>query len=219
MNRERRRAVGTMRVARLLVPLAFVLLLAGCTALKVVTHEVDDDPVKAPAGTYRIDPHHTSVHFNVDHLGFSRFVARFDKVGGTLEAVPTAPERSSLSVTIDAASIDTNVAELDEMLKGPDMFDAAAHPEITFMSTGLKRMGPAAGEMTGDLTIAGTIKPVTLDVTFNGAAPDPLTGDDTLGFSATGAFERSQWGLSSWWPAVGNEVEVHIEAEFIKPRD
>ena len=195
-----------------------MLLLAGCTALKVVTHKVSDDPVDAPAGAYRIDPHHTSVHFDVDHLGFSRFVARFNHIEGTLDAVPAAPEKSSLSVTIDAASIDTNVRELDEILKGADMFDAANHPDIRFVSTGLKRTGQARGEMTGDLTIRNRTNPVTLHVTFNGAAPDPLTAKDTLGFSATGSFDRADWGLSAWWPAVGNEVRVRIEAEFVKPK-
>lgn len=207
-----------MRGIKVFAPLVFVLLLAGCTALKVVTHKVSDNPVDAPAGIYHADPDHTSVHFDVDHLGFSRFVARFNHIEGTLDAVPSAPEKSSLSVTIDAASIDTNVGALDEMLTGADMFDAANYPDIRFASTGLKRTGQATGEITGDLTIRNRTNPVTLHVTFNGAAPDPLTGKDTLGFSATGSFDRADWGLSAWWPAVGNEVHIRIEAEFVKPK-
>jgi polyisoprenoid-binding protein YceI len=202
---------------RHLLLLAMAAMLASCTALKVVTHEVDDDPVKAPAGAYRLDPHHWSITFDVDHFGYSRFVARFDKADAVLDAVPSSPEKSRVEATIKAASIDTNNPDLDAMLRGPDMFDAGTYPDIRFVSRSTKRTGAKTGEMTGDLTIRGRTHPVTLAVTFNGAAPDPLTGEDTIGFSATGVFDRSQWGLSSWWPAVGNDVRMRIEAEFVKP--
>ena len=72
--------------------------------------------------------------------------------------------------------------------------------------------------MTGNLTIAGRTHPATFTVAFNGAAPDPLTGEDKLGFSAEGTLDRSVWGLGKWWPAVGNEVRFRIEAEFAKPK-
>jgi polyisoprenoid-binding protein YceI len=205
-----------MRILRVLTPLLLVVVLASCTALRVVTHEVDDNPVKAPAGTYHLDPHHWSVLFDVDHFGYSRFVTRFDKVEAVLEAVPSAPGKSRVSVTVKAGSVNTNDPELDAMLKGPDMFDVAAFPDIEFRSTAVKRTGPKTGEVVGNLTIRGQTHPVTLAVTFNGAAPDPLTGEDTIGFSATGNFDRSQWGLSAWWPAVGNDVHVSIQAEFVK---
>lgn len=204
-----------------LKPLAvpcLLLALGACTAFNVVTHSVNDDPVKAPAGVYRLDPHHSSLLFDVDHFGYSRFVTRFDKVEAVLDAVPDAPEKSRVHVTIKAASVDTNDPELDKMLTGPEMFDAAKFPDITFTSTSLKRTGPKIGEMTGDLTLHGQSHPVILAVTFNGGAPDPLTGKETLGFSASGTFNRSQWGLSAWWPAVGNDVHVAIQAEFVKDK-
>ena len=207
-----------MTVKRMAGVVAVAASLAACTALNVATHRVSGDPVDAPAGTYRADPRHTSIVFDVDHLGFSRFVARFNEVEAMLDAVPDAPEKSRLDVTIKAASIDTNVPELDGMLKAPDMFDAAAHPDITFVSKNIVRTGEGAGDVTGDLTIAGRTHPVTLAVTFNGAAPDPLTGEDKLGFSAEGTLDRSVWGLGKWWPAVGNEVRFRIEAEFAKPK-
>lgn len=207
-----------MTVRRMAGVLALAASLAACTALNVATHRVSGDPVDAPAGTYRADPRHTSIVFDVDHLGFSRFVARFNEVEAVLDAVPSAPEKSRLDVTIKAASIDTNVPELDAMLRAPDMFDAAAHPDITFVSKNIVRTGEGAGEVTGDLTIAGQTHPVTLAVTFNGAAPDPLTGEDKLGFSAEGTLDRSDWGLGKWWPAVGVQVRFRIEAEFAKPK-
>ena len=207
-----------MRAMRMAGVVTVAASLAACTALNVATHRVSGDPVDAPAGTYRADPRHTSIVFDVDHLGFSRFVARFNEVEAVLDAVPDAPEKSRLDVTIKAASVDTNVPELDAMLKAPDMFDAAAHPGIHFASTKIVRTGEGEGEVTGNLPIAGRTHPATFTVAFNGAAPDPLTGEDKLGFSAEGTLDRSVWGLGKWWPAVGNEVRFRIEAEFAKPK-
>lgn len=208
-----------MKARRIVAAFALAASLAACTAINVATHRVDDDPVDAPAGTYRADPRHTSIVFDVDHLGFSRFAARFNEVEAVLDAVPDTPEKSRLEVTIKAASIDTNVAELDKMLTGDDMFDAARHPDITFVSKSIVRTGKGTGEVTGGLTMAGRTHPVTFAVTFNGAAPDPLTGEDKLGFSAEGTLDRPDWGLGKWWPAVGNEVRFRIEAEFAKPKN
>ncbi|MGV8995343.1 MAG: YceI family protein [Parvibaculaceae bacterium] len=210
-----------MRRARLAALLMAGLWLTSCTTLstgfKVVTHDVSDDPVKIVSGTYELDPSHWSVTFDVDHLGYSHYVARFDDMTATLHATGDAPEKSSVKVSIKAASINTRLPELDTQLRGPDLFDAARFPAITFESKSLKRTGPKTGEMVGLLTMRGRALPVSLAVTFNGSAPDPLTGFDTLGFSATGSFDRSQWGMSAWWPAIGNEVRVRIEAEFVKP--
>ena len=212
-----------MRAAGDFLRLPALLLLAAqlvsCTALRVVTHETDVNPVNAPAGTYRLDPRHWSVSFDVEHLGYARFVMRFDRVRATLDAVPAAPEKSRVTASSEAASIDTNVPELDRLVAGPDMLDAARHPEIRFESRNIRRTGARTGEMTGDLTIGGRTRPVTLAVTFNGSAPNPLTGADVLGFSAQGRLDRSAWGLNAWWPAVGNEVRVRIEAEFVRPRN
>ena len=196
--------------------LALTLMLSSCAALNVVTHSVSDDPVKLAGGTYQLDPHHWSVIFDVDHFGYSRFVTRFDKVEATLDAAPDAPEQSRVRVTIKAASV--NDPELDAILTGADFFNTTRFPDITFVSTSLTRTGANTADMTGLLTIKSGSHPVTLKVIFNGGAPDPLTGLDTLGFSAEGRFDRSQWGLGKWWPAVGNEVHVAIQAEFVKPK-
>tara|TARA_R110000868_G_scaffold58025_6_gene178988 strand:+ start:4968 stop:5588 length:621 start_codon:yes stop_codon:yes gene_type:complete len=198
--------------------LALAIMLSSCTALDVATHSVRDDPVKLAGGTYQLDPHHWSVIFDVDHFGYSRFVTRFDKIEAKLDAVPNAPEKSRVAVTIKAASVNTNDPALDTILTGPDFFDAVRFPDITFVSTALARTGPKTADMTGLLTLRNQSHPVTLKVTFNGGAPDPLTGLDTLGFSAEGRFDRAQWGLGNWWPAVGTEVHVSIQAEFVKPK-
>jgi polyisoprenoid-binding protein YceI len=191
-----------------------MLACASCTAVKVVTHTTSADPVDAPAGVYHLDPHHWSLTFDVDHFGYSRFVMRFDKMTADLDFHPDDPAHSSVSAHIAANSLDTNVADLDEMVRGDDLLDAEHFPEITFVSHQLRVTGKNTGEMDGDLTIHGQTKPVTLTVTFNGGAPNPLTGKHTLGFSAMGHFSRSAFGLGRWYPAVGREIQVRIEAEF-----
>ena len=119
-------------------------------------------------------------------------------------------------MTINAASVNTNVPLLDRTMKGSEMFDVARYPDITFASTAFERTGDDKGVLTGDLTIRGTTRPVKLNVTFNGHAVNPLTKQETLGFSADGHFSHAQFGLTTWYPAVGDDVHVAIQAEFAK---
>jgi polyisoprenoid-binding protein YceI len=195
---------------------ASAALWTGCTPLRVVTHSVDTAEASVPAGRYELDPHHWSIVFDVDHLKYSRFTMRFDRANAALDWNAGGLDASTVTATIDAASVDTNVALLDKLVKGPNMFDADRYPQIRFVSTRFQRTGPARGELTGDLTIRDTTRPVTLDVTFNGFAPDPLTKEDKLGFSAQGRFSRAQFGLATWYPAVGDDVHVVIQAEFVR---
>lgn len=169
-----------------------------------------------PAGTYQLEDTHAYVTFSYSHLGFSRPVLRFQEFDATAEVVPDDPVSSSLRVTIDPASIDSAVEKFDEHLKSADMFDVAQHPEITFVSTGIEMTSPTEGTMTGDLTMKGVTKPVTLDVTLNGAGAHPMTGAETFGISATGTLDRTEWDLGYAAPAVGEEVELRIEAEFVQ---
>lgn len=194
-----------------------VCVLAACTPLRVVTHSVSPVESRVSAGTYQLDPHHWNVSFDVEHFGYSRFVMRFDRVSAQLDWRDGGMTNSSVSATIDAASVDTNVPALDRLVKGKDMLDVERYPQIRFVSTRFDRTGDARGTLTGDLTIRGVTRAVTLDVTFNGYAPNPLTKQPTLGFSARGHFSRAQFGLSTWFPAVGDDIAVRIEAEFAKP--
>ena len=208
------RAGGYGRVALL----AFaVVALNACTAARVVTHSVDSEFAKVPAGDYHMDGDHWSIVFDVEHLKYSRFTMRFDRAKATLHLDPATPANSSVKVSIDAASIDTNVKALDKITTGESMLDVANSPTITFESTGFELTGPSTGKLTGNLTIRGKTAPVTLDVVFNGAAPNPLTREPTVGFGATGTFSRSSFGMTSYYPAVGNEIHVSIQAEFEQP--
>ncbi|HEY1610752.1 MAG TPA: YceI family protein [Paraburkholderia sp.] len=194
-----------------------VCALAACTPLRVVTHHVSAVESQVSAGQYQLDPYHWSVTFDVEHLGYSRFVMRFDRVNAQLDWHAGGMTQASVEATIDAASVDTNVPALDRQIKGKDMLEVDRYPQIRFVSTRFDRTGDARGRLTGDLTIRGVTRPVTLDVTFNGHAPNPLTKQPTLGFSARGHFSRAQFGLASWFPAVGDDIAVRIEAEFAKP--
>ena len=165
-----------------------------------------------PAGEYALEDTHAYITFSYSHLGLSRPILRFDEwdAAATLAEDPAA---SSVTVTIDPASINSGIERFDEHLVGGDMFDVAAHPEITFASTSVDL---AKGTLTGDLTMKGITKPVTLDVTLNGAGAHPRSGTPAFGISATGTLDRSDWDLGYAAPAVGTEVDLRIEAEFLR---
>ena len=193
---------------------AALLTAMACTPVQVLTHSVSQNETRVPAGRYDLDHDHCSITFDVDHFKYSRFTMRFDRKQGQLDWNEGGLEKSTAAITIDAASIDTNVPLLDKMVKSASMLDVARYPEIRFVSTRFERTGESRGTLTGDLTIHGVAQPVTLDVTFNGFARDPLTKKDTLGFSADGRFSRAKFGLSTWYPAVGDDIHVRIQAEF-----
>lgn len=161
-----------------------------------------------------LDPHHWSVSFDVSHFGYSRFTMRFDKASAVLDWRAGGPAMSQVSATIDASSLDTNVPILDRMVTGSDALDAARYPSIRFDSTGWTPTGENTGKLAGNLTIRGTTKPITLAVTFNGYGRNPLTKQPTVGFSASGSFSRAAFDIPTWYPAVGDDVRVRIEAEF-----
>ena len=167
-----------------------------------------------PAGTYRLEPTHAYITMSYSHLGFSNPILRFTEFDATAELNPEDPAASTLSVTIDPASIDSAVGKFDEHLKSPDMFDVESHPEITFVATDIALQDGSTGTLTGDLTMKGITKPVTLDVTLNGAGEHPMNGADTFGISATGTLDRSEWDLGYAAPNVGEQVDLRIEAEF-----
>jgi len=175
--------------------------------------------IPVSAGVYDLDNTHTSVVWRVSHFGLSMYTGRFNIVTGTLNFDPKAPEKSALSVTIDAASLDTG----HKAIKADSGFDAKIikdalgaekTPKITFVSTMIERTGERTGKVTGNLTLNGQTKPVTLDATFRDGRFIAFTKKDALGFAATGKFKRSDFGITNWAPAVGDEVELVIEAEF-----
>jgi polyisoprenoid-binding protein YceI len=172
------------------------------------------DLAKAEAGEFTLDRSHGRIIFAYNHLGYSTSYGLFTDFAGKLHFEPQDPTKSRVEVTINTNGIDTTVPRLDEMLKSATYFDVATYPTASFKSTKLTVTGPTTGTMTGDLTVHGVTKPVTLDVTFNGGAPHPASKVFTIGFNATGQVKRSEFGLGRSVPLVGDDVILTISAEF-----
>ncbi len=173
------------------------------------------------AGNYVLDPTHARVNWSLSHAGLSQYTARFDDVSGSLDFDPQNPEASRLDIRIDPKSVSTGLPDFDEILANSgNYFDSDRHPEIRFVSTEIKKTTDTTGQVTGDLTLRGVTKPVTLDVTFNGAGKSFGHPGDTLGFSARGKFLRSDFGMDYLikLAGIGDEITLQIEAEFNEAR-
>jgi polyisoprenoid-binding protein YceI len=176
-------------------------------------------PVLA-ADTYQFDKAHTTVGFQVRHV-VTNVGGKFQDFSGTIKVDRVKPENSSVEFTIQAASINTNEPKRDEHLKSADFFDVANQPTITFKSTSVKPTGKDAYEVTGNLTMRGVTKAITLPVTFLGEGKDPW-GNEKMGFEIATTLNRKDYGIN-WNKAldqggflVGDEVKVQISVEANK---
>lgn len=182
-------------------------------------------PALAPASTWNIDPEHSAVEFKVRHLMVSNVKGVFGKVAGVVTVDDKDLTKSSVSATIDTASIDTGVAKRDTHLKSADFLEVDKYPTMTFASTQIVKSGNAGGfKLIGDLTLHGVTRKVALDV--EGPAPqikDPM-GNIRSGASATTKINRKDFGLTwnkvleAGGVAVGDEVVINIEVELIKAK-
>lgn len=173
------------------------------------------------AETYAFDKNHTEIMFIYNHVGLSNQSGRFNEYDGKIVFDQKKLENSSVDVTIKAASIATDVAALDDHLKGTDFFNVDKHPEIRFVSTAVRQTGNKTGRVEGDLTMNGQTKPVTMDVTFNFAGEHPLApyieayaGAPYAAFSARATVLRSDFGLGMFAPLTSDEVNIVIETEM-----
>lgn len=169
---------------------------------------------EAKGGKYLLDKFHANIVFSVSHLGFSQYIGRFNALDGTLMFDAKTPEKSGVKITIDTHSVDTNNHKLEGKLRDALFLDSKQFPTASFTSTRLEKHSDTKGRLTGDLTLKGVTRPVVLDVTFNGAGLNPFAGTPTLGFSATGSFKRSDFGIKEYLPAVGDDIRLTIEVEF-----
>lgn len=177
----------------------------------------------AKADVYAFDPGHTNITFSWNHLGISRQSARILEYDGVLDFDPENPENSTVEVTLKVASLFTGAKALDRDLRSSDFFDAARYPDITFKSAMVRKIGERSGEVAGDLTIMDTTRPVVLQVRWNFSGEHPLgqinpgyRGKYVSGFSAVATVARSEWGLKRAIPLVSDEIEITIEAEFLR---
>ena len=163
--------------------------------------------------TYKLDPGHTMVLFSWNHFGFSNPTANLNQVDGTLVYDEAAPTKATVDVTLPLSGLDTFVPKLDEHLKSADFLDAAKYPTVTFKSTKVTSAGKDKLKVTGDLTVHGVTKPVTLDVTVNKVGPHPMMKVQTAGFDATATIKRSDFGVGAYVPNVSDEIKIRITTE------
>lgn len=178
----------------------------------------------SPAGTYRLDKSHASLVFKVDHIGFSNYTGQFRDFDATLTFDPKAPQSMSVTATINVASLDIPsppAGFLDE-LKSAAWLDAVGHPQMTFRSTAVTLTAPDTARIDGELTFRGVTAPVVMEVVYNGGYESfpPYDPNARIGFSAKGALNRSDFGVTAAIPTaeqpfgVGDAVTFEIEAEF-----
>jgi polyisoprenoid-binding protein YceI len=178
-----------------------------------------------PAGAYALDPRHASVTWKIRHGGIGIFAARFDTIAGTLNFDPQNPAASTVNATVAAASVNTGVLNnngeraFDREI-ATQAFGSAANPEIKFVSRSVTVTGPTTGTITGDLTLNGVTKPLTLETSFEGGRFVQFRGKHVVAFSARGAFNRKDFGASLSNPLadgfVSEIAELEIHAEFIQ---
>ena len=173
------------------------------------------------ADEYSIDTAHSSVGFQIKHMTISKVNGDFPDFSGTISYDAAQPEALSADVVIQVASVTTGNEKRDTHLKSPDFFEVETFPTMTFKSTAVKMKNAEEGEVTGELTMHGATKPVTLDLTINGAMTDPW-GNERVGASLSGTVNRKDWGLvynkalETGGLMLGEDVKISIEIEAIK---
>lgn len=188
---------------RRLAPLALVAALAW--------------PSVAPAADYVIDTKgaHASINFRIQHLGFSWLTGRFDRFTGTYSYDEAAPEASKVSVEIETASVNSNHAERDKHLRNADFLDVGKFPKATFVSKKVEPTGDGKAKITGDLTLRGVTKEITIDAAFVGGGADPWGGTRT-GFTGTTKLALADFGITFDLGPASKEVELSLEVEGLK---
>jgi polyisoprenoid-binding protein YceI len=183
----------------------------------------ETDLLAMPGGIYSLDKKHASFTWKVSHLGLSNYTARFTDFDVDIMLNPTNLQTSKVRATIDPTSIKTDYPEADkkdfdkQLIEDAGWFNTKQFPKITFHSTSIKITGPKMAQMTGELNFLDVKKQIMLDVVFNRALGNhPFVNRPVIGFSATTSLKRSDFGMKTYIPQIGDEVEIIIEAEFIR---
>jgi polyisoprenoid-binding protein YceI len=169
------------------------------------------------AAEYAIDTEgaHASVNFRANHLGFSWVTGRLEKFDGSFNYDAADPNSASVSITIEAASVNTNQAERDKHLRSAEFLDAATYPEITFMSTSYKTNGDGTGVLKGDLSLHGITKPVTINVTRVGEGDDPW-GGYRAGFQGTAELKLKEFGINYNLGPAAETIYLDLNIEGVR---
>lgn len=208
---------------KLLLPLSLAAVLAACSqpapapadSTTPATTEAAPEvaAIAVASGTYKLDPTHTDVLAQWNHMGFSNPTAHFGTVDGTLVYNADDVSQSSVEVTLPLSGLNSFTAKFDEHLRSADFFDAATFPVATFKSTKVEAAGTNKLTVTGELTIKDQTKPVVLDVTVNGAGEHPMMKVPAVGFDATTTIKRTDFGVGAYAPNVSDEVTLRITTE------
>jgi polyisoprenoid-binding protein YceI len=183
-----------------------VVLFAGLTATAV-----------AQTQTWKIDPAHSAAQFSVRHMGISTVRGEFQKVSGTVDFNPSDVTKSAINAMIDATTVNTRVEMRDKDLRSPNFFDVEKYPQITFKSKSVQSAGTGKLNVTGDLTIHGVTKEVTLDVDGPSAAIKDPMGNSRMGASATTKINRKDFGVNGAAAMVADEITITLDVEMIVP--
>ncbi|AYO75677.1 MULTISPECIES: YceI family protein [Sphingobium] len=178
--------------------------------------QANQDATAVQAGDYTVESTHTQVQFSVNHFGINDFYGTFPGASGSLSINPKNLAAARLDVTVPVSSVSTTNKTLDEELVSADWFDAAKFPTMHFVSTKVVKTGPKTATISGNLTLHGVTKPVTLNASFNAAAVNPLSKAYTLGFKASGRIKRTDFGVSKYAPLVSDETTITITSAFEK---
>ena len=197
------------------IGLAAALILAP--AAQAQPAPLSQNPADIRAGTFNADPNHSKITWSVSHFGFHTYVGQFSSFTGSLTLDPKAPESAKLSVSIDTNTLGTLNPALDTHIKSPDFLDVAKFPQATFKATSVKRTGDKTADVTGDLTLHGVTKPVVVHAAFNQSGTAPTDRKYTVGFSGKAVVKRSDFGIKTYVPAIGDDVTLQIETEFKAP--
>ena len=173
-------------------------------------------PAAAQTSQWQLDPAHSSAQFAVRHMGISNVRGTFTKLSGTARYEPADSKNDSVEVTIEVASVDSRVEMRDNDLRSDHFFDVQKYPTITFRSTKVESAGADKLKITGDLTIRGITKPVTLDVDGPSKPVKDGQGRLHMGVSATATVNRTDFGMTGYQGIVGNEVTLTIDAELVQ---
>ncbi|TJZ65196.1 YceI family protein [Chitiniphilus eburneus] len=162
--------------------------------------------------TYELDSTHTYPRFEINHLGFSIQHGTFDKTSGTI-VLDTEKKAGSVDITVDTSSLDTGLEKRDAHLKSEDFFNVAKFPTATFKSNKLKFDGDKLVAVDGNFTLLGVTKPLTLNIENFKCGQHPMAKKQWCGAEATATFKRSDYGMTAYVPAVGDEVKLTIQVE------
>src|ERR1700757_5364476 len=169
----------------------------------------------AHADSFKIDPVHSAILFEIGHFGVGHIYGRFDTFTGTFTLDQNDPSKDSVSVEIKTDSVDTNAPDRDKHIKSPDFFNAAQFPSATFKSTSVKKIDDKTYEVTGDFTLRGVTKPLTLKTTLIGTGLGPK-GETRTGAEVSASLKRSDFDVKAMLPAVADEVNLIIAVQGIK---